>query len=260
VLLDEPDLHGLLLDLSPVPVPLPTSTADGLAALREHGALVALRVTTAGLPELQRLGTVRPDVVRLSPELVRRVDQDAVRERLMRLVVQIAGDIGAVTLACGIERFEEVQAAHRHGVALGQGWFFGRARPGLLPPDHEACARTRTAARDLADLTTVGGLVVPAELAGGWRARLDGAGRLQSLVDPDGRERRPSELVRLRPGQDVGVAARRVLGVDLAQLRHEWAEAVPVIDERGGVIGVVSVARLLAVALCLSEDARAGGR
>jgi EAL domain-containing protein (putative c-di-GMP-specific phosphodiesterase class I) len=281
VLLDEADLHGLLLELAPADASAAGRAATAtlaagpaLAALRSRGALVAVDVVDGGVDDLHLVSAVRPDVVQLSPALVRDVHRDPVQERLVRLAVQVAHELGAVTLAQGIEEQTEARHLQYLGVTLGQGWLFGRARPGLLPPSPVACAWLRTTWQELAALTTVHALAVPippcpeapghppdaaAEGAGGWHADLDAAGRLRGLLDPAGRPHPLADLVRLRAGQDLVGAAHRVLGQHRPDTARHWAEVAPVLDESGCLVGIVSVARLVEAAFFVADPTRGGG-
>jgi EAL domain-containing protein (putative c-di-GMP-specific phosphodiesterase class I) len=45
---------------------------------------------------------------------------------MIKQIVQIAKDVGAIVLAEGIERKEEAEIALEYGVQLAQGYYFGK--------------------------------------------------------------------------------------------------------------------------------------
>jgi EAL domain-containing protein (putative c-di-GMP-specific phosphodiesterase class I) len=48
---------------------------------------------------------------------------------MIKQIVQIAKDVGAIVLAEGIERKEEAEIALEYGVQLAQGYYFGKPEP-----------------------------------------------------------------------------------------------------------------------------------
>jgi EAL domain-containing protein (putative c-di-GMP-specific phosphodiesterase class I) len=135
VLDDEDDLTRLLLTPSPARDALaPATAADALAALRGRGLLLGMKLREAGRTDLHVLDGLRPDVVVLTREFAADIHAAASRQRLLLTLVGIAAETGAAVLATGIESVADARCLQQSGVHLGQGWLFGRPRPGFLPP------------------------------------------------------------------------------------------------------------------------------
>jgi EAL domain-containing protein (putative c-di-GMP-specific phosphodiesterase class I) len=135
VLDDEDDLSRLLLTPSPARDALaPALAAEALAALRSRGLLLGMKLREAGRTDLDVLAGLRPDVVVLTREFAADVHRMPWRQRLLGTVLAIAGETGAAVLATGVESVADARCLQRCGVHLGQGWLFGRPRPGFLPP------------------------------------------------------------------------------------------------------------------------------
>ncbi len=142
-LLDERELDGVVVELADVAAAEPGPLAAAIAGLRERGLLVAVRLDDGGRSELSRLVDLRPDLVELGPGLVCGVADDAIAQRVVGVVLELAADLGADALAAGVEALEDARWLQRAGAALGQGWLFGRARAGLLHPSPEIVAWLR---------------------------------------------------------------------------------------------------------------------
>jgi len=148
VLDDEDDLGRLLLTPSPAREALaPANAADALAALRGRGLLLGVKLREGGRTDLDVVDGLRPDVVVLTREFAADVHATGSRRRLLATLTGIAGETGAAVLATGVESVADARCLQRCGVHLGQGWLFGRPRPGFLPPP----AGTAEWLRDAAD-------------------------------------------------------------------------------------------------------------
>lgn len=139
------DLAGVVVALSDVEAADGAQLAATLAGLRERGLLVAVRVVDGGRSELHRLAGLRPDLVELAPSLVHGVAADEIAARVVRVVLDVASTVAADVLASGVEALADARWLQRAGVALGEGWLFGRARAGLLAPSPEVVAWLRSA-------------------------------------------------------------------------------------------------------------------
>jgi EAL domain-containing protein (putative c-di-GMP-specific phosphodiesterase class I) len=97
--------------------------------VRSVGFRVALADVGAGWSSHTLLAAVRPDVVKLDKDLVRRLPDDGART-MIRAVVDQAHALGAVVVAEGVETERLAQEVTALGADLGQGWLFGRpSRP-----------------------------------------------------------------------------------------------------------------------------------
>jgi EAL domain-containing protein (putative c-di-GMP-specific phosphodiesterase class I) len=102
---------------------------------RSLGWRVALDDAGAGWSSLSLLAAVRPDVVKLDKALVQELPDDGART-VLRAVIDLAHQLGAVVVAEGIETERLAEEVTALGADLGQGWVFGRpVRP--EPPAEE---------------------------------------------------------------------------------------------------------------------------
>ena len=254
LLLDQPDLHGLVIEITDVPALLADPQGLGmLAELRSRGLMAAADLEDAGARELTRISALRPDLVKLERLLVHGVHGDPVRQRVLRSVAGFVSELGAVCLGEGLEQREDALALQDLGIRLGQGWLFGRARPGFLPPTDESAGWLAAGWTELVDRSRLARLVravpavpsgAPAE-PGGWRAELAPDGRLLVLVTPQGDRVAGSELVRLRASADVGTAARRLVKAG----DRGGTRCAAVVNDLGAFVGLADIDRVLSEAV-----------
>ena len=102
-----------------------------LEELRERGAQIAVDDVGEGYAGLQRVMSIRPDVLKLDRSLVSGVDSRADLAALLEAVVRFAGRVGAQVCAEGVETEAELTTLLELGVPYGQGFLF--ARPAPLP-------------------------------------------------------------------------------------------------------------------------------
>jgi EAL domain-containing protein (putative c-di-GMP-specific phosphodiesterase class I) len=110
-----------------------------LEHFRSLGWRVALDDVGAGWSSLSLLAAVRPDVVKLTKELVQELPDDGART-VVKAVIDLAHSLGAVVVAEGVETERLADQVTELGADLGQGWLFGRpVRP--QPPAEESETR-----------------------------------------------------------------------------------------------------------------------
>ncbi len=236
---EQPDPAALVVELGYPDGATETVPETALSALRTSGVRVACDVTDGRRGELDRMARLRPDLVKLDVALVKGAPENLVSNRLVRLVVGMADDMGAVVQAEGVESLDDARYLQGVGVRLAQGWLFGRARPSLQPPPGEVSSWLRTSWQETVAATRTGRLAQPlVDLT----AELDDDGRLLALVDPDGTRIPASRMLRLRAAQDLRSAAVRVLasGPD----RRPWG-VLAVTDDDGRFLGVTDVDALM---------------
>ena len=149
VLSDEDDVADLMLTLIGPDLPPGHRAGPVLADLRGRGLQLALTAGTAGVADLLTMERLHPDLITIPVDLVRGVHQHRVRQRLVDVVVELADDIGAATLAEEVESLDETATLRSLGVRMASGWLFGRARPGFPPPPTEVCEWLRLQQIDL---------------------------------------------------------------------------------------------------------------
>jgi diguanylate cyclase (GGDEF)-like protein len=106
---------------------------ERLAPWVARGAQVAIDDTGAGYASLEHVVELRPDFLKLTRGLVADIDKDANRQALLRALGAFAREVGAVIVAEGVERLEELEVLRESEVDFAQGWLFGR--PGAPWPE-----------------------------------------------------------------------------------------------------------------------------
>jgi diguanylate cyclase (GGDEF)-like protein len=94
-----------------------------------RGAQIAIDDTGAGYASLEHVVELRPDFLKLTRGLVADIDKDANRQALLRALGAFAREVGAVIVAEGVERREELEVLRESQIDLAQGWLFGRPGP-----------------------------------------------------------------------------------------------------------------------------------
>lgn len=111
-----------------------------LAACRAAGFWIALDDAGAGRCGLHAIAEVVPDVVKVDRSLVAGMDTHRGRRAAVAALAQLAGELGIVLVAEGIETEGELRAVRALGVPLGQGFLLG------APAEHPLLAGSVAAA------------------------------------------------------------------------------------------------------------------
>jgi EAL domain-containing protein (putative c-di-GMP-specific phosphodiesterase class I) len=106
-----------------------THLVEIFRAYKKFGFLTAIDDFGAGYSGLALLVDFQPDIIKLDMGILRGIDTDSVRQRIVRGVLSICHDLGIRVVAEGIETKGERDFFIAHGVSLMQGYFF--ARPGF---------------------------------------------------------------------------------------------------------------------------------
>ncbi len=110
-----------------------------VAQHREHGFLLALDDVGSGHSNLERIATLKPDILKLGRTLIDSLDEHYHQQEVTRSLLKLAHKIGALVVAEGVERQEELLITLEMGVDLVQGYLFARPSPSLEPD--ERCLR-----------------------------------------------------------------------------------------------------------------------
>jgi EAL domain-containing protein (putative c-di-GMP-specific phosphodiesterase class I) len=101
--------------------------------LRLLGYRIAIDDLGAGYAGLTSFAALTPDVVKLDMALVRGLDRDPVKQKLVGSMTALCRDMGIVVVAEGIETDGEREAALRAGCDLLQGYLIGRPSRMVAP-------------------------------------------------------------------------------------------------------------------------------
>jgi EAL domain-containing protein (putative c-di-GMP-specific phosphodiesterase class I)/CheY-like chemotaxis protein len=97
-----------------------------LRRLRDMGYQIALDDLGSGYAGLTSLAQLQPEVVKLDMSLVRDIDKDATKRKLVGTMVALARDMGMAVVVEGVETIGERDALVELGCDLFQGYLFAR--------------------------------------------------------------------------------------------------------------------------------------
>ncbi|WP_322761472.1 EAL domain-containing protein [Frankia sp. Cr2] len=274
------DLSGLVMELNEA---VSTEQAPEIIAttqaLRARGGVIAMDDVGSGYAGLRQLARIRPELVKLDRDLVAHANVDQVRRTLTELVNVFASRLGALVIAEGVERDEELATLVELGIPFGQGWHLGRPAATWQRLDPAISRRIRLLAQRTARGDGVGSLleqipiphvphgpdhrrnvaaetshrVPPASrrLDVASRPRTGGAGAGSCNDRGTGTGVTPAIAANMcaRPDEHVAEVARRAMN---RTPEHRF-DPVVVVTEMGRPIGLVRVERLV---LRLAELAR----
>ena len=99
---------------------------DRLSLLRERGFRVAVDDLGAGYSGLTSFVLLKPDIVKFDMQLIRGIDQDPTRTKLVAALTGLCRDMGITSIAEGVETREELQRVVEVGCDWVQGFYFAR--------------------------------------------------------------------------------------------------------------------------------------
>ncbi|MFT7622404.1 MAG: EAL domain-containing protein (putative c-di-GMP-specific phosphodiesterase class I) [Myxococcota bacterium] len=105
------------------------SLQQNIDNLRDRGFRLAIDDLGAGYAGLQSFVSLRPELVKLDMSLIRGIDADLTRLRVVRSIHSLCTEIGIGVIAEGIETAEELATVASLGIDLIQGFFFARPEP-----------------------------------------------------------------------------------------------------------------------------------
>lgn len=103
--------------------------ASRVTALRNLGFRIAVDDLGAGYAGLTAFAQLKPEVVKLDMSLVRDVQREPVKRRLIAAMSSLCRDMGMLVVAEGVETAEERDALAGIGCDLMQGYLFGKPEP-----------------------------------------------------------------------------------------------------------------------------------
>jgi len=113
---------------------------DTVNALRARGYSIAVDDLGSGYNSLNTLATLQPDYIKVDMSIIRDIDSDPYKQRLMALLAQLAEGTNATLLAEGVETEAEAEVLVKLGAHLVQGYLFGR--PTINPDFGQRARRT----------------------------------------------------------------------------------------------------------------------
>ncbi|MGE4299167.1 MAG: EAL domain-containing protein [Desulfovibrionaceae bacterium] len=93
---------------------------------RKLGFLIALDDVGSGHSNLERIASIKPEVIKVDRSLITNIDKEFHKLEVTKSLVGLGQKIGAMVVAEGIEREEEALALLELGVDVFQGFYFCR--------------------------------------------------------------------------------------------------------------------------------------
>lgn len=100
-----------------------------IRALREMGYRIAVDDLGAGYAGLSYFARISPDVVKVDMSLIRGIDADPVKRRVVGSMCTLARELDMLVVAEGIETAAELDAVRELGADFIQGYFIARPAP-----------------------------------------------------------------------------------------------------------------------------------
>jgi EAL domain-containing protein (putative c-di-GMP-specific phosphodiesterase class I) len=95
---------------------------ERLRSFRERGFRFAVDDAGSGYAGLGSIANLEPDFIKLDISLINSIDTNFIKQNLVETMVGFAKEQGAMVIAEGIERVEELETVKRLGVPLVQGF------------------------------------------------------------------------------------------------------------------------------------------
>jgi EAL domain-containing protein (putative c-di-GMP-specific phosphodiesterase class I) len=99
---------------------------ERIRRLRELGYRIAVDDLGAGYSGLTLFAQVHPEIVKIDMSLIRNVDRETTKERLVRAMVDLCAEMGVRTVCEGVETAAERDVLVGIGCDLFQGYLFAR--------------------------------------------------------------------------------------------------------------------------------------
>lgn len=116
---------------------------------RSKGFLIALDNVSAGFDTLNRIMLVNPDIIKIDRAIVSQIESNKYNQEVFRSIINTAKQIGAMTIAEGVETVDEVITCMILGVDYFQGFYFQKPEQFNYLFTNEARLRVEDAAQKL---------------------------------------------------------------------------------------------------------------
>ncbi|WP_319778546.1 EAL domain-containing protein [Maridesulfovibrio sp.] len=99
---------------------------------RKHGFLIALDDVGTGHSNLDRIPSLKPDIIKIDRSLITDINKKFHNMEVTRSLINLAERTGCLPLAEGVETVEEALTLMSMGIDVFQGFFFSRPAPATL--------------------------------------------------------------------------------------------------------------------------------
>jgi EAL domain-containing protein (putative c-di-GMP-specific phosphodiesterase class I)/CheY-like chemotaxis protein len=109
----------------------PAAGPTRVAMLRKLGYRIAVDDLGAGYAALGALATLEPEIVKLDMSLVRNLEQNPVKQRVVAAIANLCSELGSKIVAEGVETQAELEACTTAGIDLIQGYLLAKPQRGF---------------------------------------------------------------------------------------------------------------------------------
>lgn len=152
---------------------------------RSKGFLIALDNVSAGLDTLNRIMLINPDIIKIDRAIVSQIENNKYNQEVFRSVINTAKQIGAMTVAEGVETVDEVITCMILGVDYFQGFYFQKPEQFNYLFTNEARLRVEEAAQKLNISTKKNPTVVNMKIESYKRIIYELVNRLSCMIHDD---------------------------------------------------------------------------
>ena len=105
---------------------------------RDQGFLIALDDVGAGYSSLERMVKIKPDIIKIDRGLVNGVSEEFHKREVCRSLIELSHNIGALSLAEGVETLPDALECQELGADIMQGFYFSKPLEQIMPIDSSA--------------------------------------------------------------------------------------------------------------------------
>lgn len=95
------------------------------------GFMISLDDVGAGFSNLDRIPLLKPDIIKIDKGLISNIDKHFYKQQVVKMIVMLAENIGALVVSEGTERMEEIVTVFKYGSQFIQGYYFSKPCPPL---------------------------------------------------------------------------------------------------------------------------------
>ena len=116
--------HNIVIELNETKVNDPYNLMMFADHHRSKGFLIALDNVGSGTDTQNRIMLINPDIIKIDRSIISGIDTDRYKQQVFRSIINTAKQLGAMTIAVGVEQVDEVLTCMLMEVDYFQGFYF----------------------------------------------------------------------------------------------------------------------------------------